>query len=80
MPKGFRNRNQMQRQPWRRVQSGPLPPPPIQGTAGFRPGKEKNRPPGWWTVPKPAEPPPPPEAGEKKEEPKEKPAEPEKKP
>jgi hypothetical protein len=52
MPKGFRNINLNQRDPNRRLGGGP-PPRPQQ--VGFRPSKEKNRPPGWGPTP-PAEP------------------------
>jgi hypothetical protein len=46
MPKGFRNTNLNQRMPGRRIPPGP-PLPPRATQAGFRPSKEKSRPPGW---------------------------------
>jgi hypothetical protein len=74
MPKGFRNTNLNQRMPGRRIPVGP--PPPKIGPTGFRPSREKHRPPKWG----PPKPPEPPKAEEPVQDAKEKPAEPEKKP
>ncbi|MEK7476352.1 MAG: hypothetical protein AAB152_12070 [Candidatus Coatesbacteria bacterium] len=74
MPKGFRNTNLNQRMPGRRIPPGP-PPPPQPTQAGFRPSREKSRPPGWKAL-LPAEPAEPVKPTDAVETPKEKPAAP----